>query len=79
MMTVTATQVPKWRLLSERTGIGRRTKKFFLYVPDGKEAEAERLLEENRISYAGLRTWAIKDGSLVVTPIKTPDGPKDHR
>jgi len=79
METVTATQVPRWRLLSERTGMGRRTKKFFLYVPEGKEAEAERLLEENRISYAGLRTWAIKDGSLVVMPIKTPDGPKDHR
>lgn len=77
--TVTQEQVPKWRLLSERTGMGRRTKKFFLYVPEGKEAKAERLLEENQIAYAGLRTWAIKEGSLVVTPIKTPDEPKDHR
>jgi len=77
--TVTDAQVPKWKMLSERTGMGRRTKKFFLYVPEGKETEAERLLEENRIAYAGLRTWAIKDGNLVVTPIKTPDEPKDHR
>ncbi len=77
--TVTEAQVAKWRLLSERTGMGRRTKKFFLYVPEGKEREAERLLEENGISYAGLRTWAIKGGDLVVTPIKTPDEPKDHR
>ena len=77
--TVTEAQVPKWRLLSERTGMGRRTKKFFLYVPEGKETKAEKLLEENHIAYAGLRTWAIKDGSLVITPIKTPDDPKDHR
>lgn len=77
--TVTEAQVSKWRLLSERTGMGRRTKKFFLYVPEGKEPKAEKLLEENQIAYAGLRIWAIKDGSLVVTPIKTPDEPKDHR
>ena len=76
---VTKAQVAKWRLLSKRTGMGRRTKKFFLYVPEGKEAEAERLLEENQISYAGLRTWAVKHGNLVVTPIKTPDDPKDHK
>ncbi|MCW3979701.1 MAG: hypothetical protein NWF12_08145 [Candidatus Bathyarchaeota archaeon] len=77
--TVTEAQVQKWRLLSERTGMGRRTKKFFLYVPEGKEGVAERLLEENGIEYAGLRTWAVRDGSLVITPIKTPDDPKNHR
>jgi len=77
--TVTEDQVPKWRLLSEKTGMGRRTKKFFLYVPEGKEGVAERFLEENGIEYAGLRTWAVRDGSLVITPIKTPDDPKDHR
>lgn len=77
--TVAEDQVPKWRLLSERAGMGRRTRKFFLYVPEGKEGIAERLLEENGIEYAGLRTWAVRDGSLVITPVKTPDDPKDHR
>ncbi len=77
--TVGEAQVPKWRLMSEAAGIGRRTKKFFMYVPEGKEGIAERLLEENGIEYAGLRTWAVRDGSLVVTPVKTPDDPKDHR
>jgi len=71
--TVTEDQVPKWRLLSERTGMGRRTKKFFLYVPEGKEAKAERLLEENGIAYAGLRTWAIKEGRKRPTNPKTTD------
>jgi hypothetical protein len=76
---VTEANVAKWRLMSETTGMGRVTKKFFLYVPEGTEEKAERLLEDNGIAYAGLRTWAVKGGSLVITPIKTPDSPKDHR
>ena len=77
--TVTEARVPEWRLMSEAAGAGRRTRKFFLYVPEGLEGVAERLLERNGIEYAGLRTWAIRDGGLVVTPVKTPDDPKDHR
>ena len=77
--TVAEVQVPKWRLISEKTGMGRRVKKFFLYVPEGKEETALNLLEENGIEYDGLRTWAVKDGSLVITPIKTHDTVKDHR
>ena len=46
---------------------------------EGKKTEAEKLLEENQISYAGLRTWAVRHGSLIVTSIRTPDDPKDHR
>lgn len=71
--------VPHWRLLSENTAMGVQVKKFFLYVPEGMEAEAQRLLEENCIEYAGLRSWAIKGGHLVLTPVKTIDEAKDHR
>jgi len=77
--TVTEAQVPKWRLMSEKTGMGRRVKKFFLYVPERKEEAALRLLEGSGVEYDGLRTWAVKDGSLVITPIKTHDTVKDHR
>jgi len=77
--TVTEAQVPKWKLISEKTGMGRRVKKFFLYVPEGKEETALRLLEGASVEYDGLRTWAVKDGSLVITPIKTHDTVKDHR
>ncbi len=77
--TVTEAHVPKWRLMSEKTGMGKRVKKFFLYVPEGKEEAALRLLEGNGVEYDGLRTWAVKDGSLVITPIKTHDTVKDHR
>ena len=77
--SVTEAQVPKWRLMSEKTGMGRQVKKFFLYVPEGKEETALRLLEGNGVEYDGLRTWAVKDGSLIITPIKTHDTVKDHR
>lgn len=76
---VNKANVAKWRLMSETAGMGRVTKKFFLYVPEGAEEKAEWLLEDNGIAYAGLRTWDVKGGSLVITPIKTPDSPKDHR
>ena len=71
--------VAKWRLLSERTGMGERFKKLFVYVPVGEGEKARRLLEENGIEYAGLREWSIEDGTLVTRPVKTPDMDYDHR
>jgi hypothetical protein len=53
---------------------------FFVYAPPGEEAEALRVLEENRISFAGVRTWTLsEDGSVDIVPIVTPGDPKDHR
>ena len=71
--------VERWAAMSRLTGMGERYKKFFLYVPEGAEAEAEALLDANGIEYAGLRTWAIMGGSLVLRPVRTPDMAKDHR
>ena len=71
--------VTKWRTMSEMTGMGVTYKKFFLYVPEGGEGEAERLLDEGGIQYAGLRTWSIDNWNLVLKPYKTPDMAKDHR
>ncbi len=76
---VSEDQVSKWRALSDLSGVAYKLKKFFIYVPEGKESEAQRLLEENDIEYAGLRTWAVRDGSLVIKPVTTPDEDKDHR
>ena len=76
---VTENRVPLWRLLSEETGMGVRVKKFFLYVPEGKELIAEKMLEDNGVEYAGLRTWAVREGNLIVKPYKTIDEEKDHR
>ena len=77
--TVNIDQVSKWRALSDLAGVTYKLKKFFLYVPEGKESDAQRLLEDNGIEYAGLRTWMVRDGSLVIKPITTPDEDKDHR
>ena len=69
----------KWKTMSEMTGMGVTYKKFFLYVPEGSEAKAEKLLDENRIQYAGLRTWSLDNWNLLLKPYKTPDMAKDHR
>jgi hypothetical protein len=78
-MEVKPELVPKWRLLSEKTGMGEKFKKLFIYVPRGEGEGARRLLEENRIEYAGLREWSIEEGALVTRPVVTPDMEYDHR
>jgi len=78
-MRVKPDLVAKWRVLSEKTGMGERYKKLFLYVPRGEGAEAKKLLEKNKIEYAGLREWSIEDGTLVTRPVTTPDMDYDHR
>lgn len=75
---VAPSSVARWKLLSERTGMGEREKKFFLYVPPKSEEKAQKLLESNKISYAGLRVYKINDRILSVTPITTPDAEYDH-
>jgi hypothetical protein len=71
--------VKKWKTMSEMTGMGVTYKKFFLYVPEGSEEKAEKLLDENGVQYAGLRMWSLDNWNLVLKPYKTPDMAKDHR
>lgn len=76
---VIVANVPKWRLFSDSAGKGRYVKKFFLYIPEGVEEKAVKLLENNNIEFSGVRTFAVKNGNLVVTPIMSNDGSHDHR
>ena len=76
---IAPSSVARWMLLSEKSGAGEKEKKFFLYVPPKSEEKALKLLENNKISYAGLRVYKINNGILSVTPIKTPDDEYDHR
>ena len=76
---VSVSNVPKWRLFSDSAGKGRFVKKFFLYVPEGLEEKTIKLLENNNIEYSGVRTYSVKNGNLLITPIKSNDGPHDHR
>lgn len=75
---VAPSSVARWRLLSDKAGFGEKEKKFFLYVPPKSEEKAQKLLEGNKISYAGLRVYKINDRILSVTPITTPDAEYDH-
>jgi len=65
--------------MSEKKGMGRWVKKFFPYVSEGQEGAAIGLLEENGVEYDGLRTMAVRDGNLVITPIIIYDTVKDQR
>jgi len=78
-MEVKPNLVAKWRLLSEKTGMGEKFKKLFVYVPAGSGEKARKLLEDNKIDYAGLREWNIEEGALVTRPVVTPDMEYDHR
>jgi len=76
---VAPSSVERWMLFSKKSGVGEKEKKFFLYVPPKSEEKALKLLENSKISYAGLRIYKINNGILSVTPIKTPDSEYDHR
>ena len=72
----------KWSLYSyacrrnSATGVGQ----FFVYVLAGMEGRTQQLLEENHISYAGVRNYVIDlDGRIRIIPIVTLGDPKDHR
>lgn len=56
------------------------TRIFFLYVPAGKEAEAQTLLDDNGIPYAGVRGYSFDDsGKIVIAPFVTRGNPYDHQ
>lgn len=76
---ISVANVPRWRLFSESAGKGRFVKRLFLYIPEGVEEKTVKLLENNNIEFSGVRTYAVKNGTLVITPIKSNDGPHDHR
>ena len=76
---VTEERANLWQFLSDYTSMGRRYKKLFVYVPQGLEDKAQNILENNNVDYDGLRSYAIIDGWLKVSPIKTHNDAYDHR
>ncbi|MCC5972969.1 MAG: hypothetical protein JJT81_02845 [Rubellimicrobium sp.] len=57
-----------------------RVRHFFVYVPAGQEAEAQRLLDENGISYAGVRGFTATDkGEVGIVPFVTAGDEYDHQ
>jgi hypothetical protein len=81
-MTVSAAAVPHLRTGSESADADTPTgvRHFFLYVPVGMEQEAQKLLEDNNISYAGVRGFMeIADDSVTIVPFVTQGDPYDHQ
>lgn len=78
-MKVAPNLAEKWKQLSEKASIGDHYRKLFIYIPEGSEDLALKILIENKIQYAGLRVWLIDEGILKTRPISTPDMIKDHR
>lgn len=55
-------------------------KHFFVYVPAGQEDVAQKLLEDNDISYAGVRGFTVNaDGTVKVVPSVTKGDQYDHQ
>lgn len=74
--------VGRWRQASEATDNDTLTgvHHFFIYVPAGQEDAAKRLLEENGISYAGVRGFTQGEGGAIsIVPFVTKGDPYDHQ
>ncbi|MCW5720707.1 MAG: hypothetical protein KIS86_06150 [Devosia sp.] len=57
-----------------------KVKHFFVYVPAGHEERAKKLLEDNNISYAGVRGFTVtEDGSVGIVPYHTAGDQYDHQ
>lgn len=74
-------RMPRWEMISQLTPkIGDSdVSHFFVYVPDEIAEQAHNSLQKYRISYAGLRSFRIVDGKVIITPVDTPGHDKDHR
>ncbi|MFK8250102.1 DMT family transporter [Ancylobacter terrae] len=81
-MNIGPEAVPYLKAGSELTDNDTPThvKHFFVYVPAGQEAVAQKLLEDNGISYAGVRGFTVNaNGTVKVVPSVTKGDPYDHQ
>jgi len=75
---ITETSIQQWKALSQVAPYGREYKKLFIYVPEGKEEKAKKLLEENEIDYDGIRGYRIEKQTLKIIPYITRNDEYDH-
>jgi len=81
-MTVSADAIQHLRAGSDAADADTPTgvRHFFLYVPAGMEQAAQKLLEDNRISYAGVRGFTVnRDDTVTIVPFVTKGDPYDHQ
>jgi hypothetical protein len=69
---ITQQSIEKWRALSETTGMGPHGhKKLFLCVPKAKSRLVRKMLEDNRIDYAGLRSFVVTEMGEIRLTVET--------
>jgi hypothetical protein len=81
-MTVDTAAVPHLRASSAAADDDTPTgvRHFFVYVPVGLEQAAQTLLDDNGISYAGVRGFAVgQDGTISIVPFVTTGDSYDHQ
>lgn len=81
-MTVDEASVAYWKAGSDLADndTPTRVKHFFLYVPRGRESQAQALLEAHGVSYAGVRGFVIgEDDTIAIAPFVTKGDPYDHQ
>ena len=81
-MTVDPSALPYLKAASELTDndTPSKVKHFFLYVPAGHEQAAQALLEDNGVSYAGVRGFTVNpDKTVTIVPFVTKGDPYDHQ
>jgi hypothetical protein len=61
--TVTSEEAKQWKEYSDAT------KAFYLYVPKGTEATAKKLISDNSITVAGIRTWKYNSNDIEITNV----------
>jgi erythromycin esterase len=72
----------RWRAISQACTPSKSTgvQSFFVYVPEGREAEAVAILDRNAISFAGVRGFRKEsDGGVAIIPYETRGDRKDHQ
>jgi hypothetical protein len=82
-MALDRQRVPLWRAgsLSADDDTSAKVRHFFFYVPAGLEEAAKALLDDNGISYAGVRGFDVDAvaGTVKIVPYVTPGDAFDHR
>lgn len=80
-MTVDPARLPLLRAGSEASDDRTPTKvrHFFLYVPAGLEQEAQTMLDDAGISYAGVRGFVVEGDQIRIVPFVTKGDPYDHQ
>lgn len=81
-VTLDPAKIPLWKAASDAgdplPDYGTRI--FFLYVPQGLEEAAQKLLDDNQIPYAGVRGYvADAAGKISILPFVTRGNPYDHQ